>query len=246
MGDGVDPRLHRLGRRGRKYGSVAPDRDALPVGLGYEAAHFRRSQVRIYLDARGAGSARQGDGHRHVGRRGHGLQPRHSPGHGPLGRLMGARIDEESRARHQCRVEYVGSGKFRQAGATGEVGQEPGVSGHVADSRDPAVEAAAQIRLSDPAIGRGSEVLVGVDESGQREFARQVDLDGPGIGPGRQGGHRENGRDPIRFDDDRHVSGRGRPGAVDHGEVFVDGGRWRRRGSGRKGHRDGARAEEAE
>lgn len=225
MGDGVDTGGDDLAGRRGEDGGVRPDGDALAVGLGGDGGDQVRVEVRVDLDGRGVRTTGHGDREGQVGGGGDGLHPGHFAGHGALGDLVGARVVEEPGARHQGGVADVGAGDLADEGGTGEVADLPQVVGHVPDGGDAAVDVTAQRRLGRGTVGRGGEVLVGVDQPGDDEASVEVEHPGAVGEPGGEVGVGRDRGDRLPVGDDRGRGPERAAGAVEEGRAAVDRGR---------------------
>ena len=216
----VDAGPHHVeGQRG-EHRQVRPDRDPLSVGLGHDRRDQVGGQVGVHLDRTGVGAPGERGGDDEVGLVGDRLHPGHLARRLPLGDLPGTRIVEEARPGHQGGVVDVGAGDLTDQAGTSEVADLPEVVGHVPDRRHPAVDHLTQPGLRLDAVGRGGEVLVGVDQSGDDEPAGEVDHLGA-LGDDEPSGL-DDVDDAIPVDHERHAGRRRRARPVEDRRVPVD------------------------
>ena len=220
MGDRIDARADNLGGRGWKDGGVRPDQDPLAVRFAGDGVDQIGRQIGIDLDGGGARAPRLRHGNLQVGGRRDRLHPGNLTLHGALARGVGARIVEELWAGHQGGEIDVGTWNFADPRGPGQIGDLAQIVGHVAHGGDPAVEVTLHHCFRPWAIGRRRQVLVGVDEAGQDEEAR--DVGDPCAGRDFQRRGRANGLDPFAVGKDRHVRTGGRARAVDEGRAAIE------------------------
>jgi hypothetical protein len=153
-----------------------------------------------------------------------------------------ARIVEEARPGEQRGIDEVRRSDFRDVSGARQFGDRAQIVRHDPGRGDPAVEIAAHQRLGPPAIGRRRDVLVTVDQAGQKVAAAEVDDRRAGRKSARELGVGRDPLDAVAADDHRHVAQRRGAGAIEHGRMAIDGGR-RRRGLGwrRPARHDSAR-----
>ena len=184
------------------------------------AATRSAEQVRVHLDRGGVGAAGERGGDDEVGLVVDRLHPGHLAGRLALRDLPGARIVEEAGPGHQGGVVDVGAGDLTDPAGASEVADLPQVVGHVADRRDAAVDHLAQPGLGLDAVGRGGEVLVGVDQSRDHEPAGEVDHWAPSGTTSRPVSTTSTIAIPV--DHERHAGRRRRSRAVEDRRVPVD------------------------
>jgi hypothetical protein len=129
--------LHaKLGREDR---GMRPDQHALAMGLSRDRRHQRCRQVCVQLDRCRPGALRPCHSQPQIRLRSDGLHPGSFSGLNSARRVVSARVCKERRTRHQGGIVNVRRDDFVRAGLTLELGEQPDITGHIANHGDAAV-----------------------------------------------------------------------------------------------------------